>query len=269
MVGIYDYKIKPRKGELLILDKSSKAKVNRILFPIPGEHTKGIVVIPTVSGNILIGSTAEEIEDKEDTTTSAIGIDSLLNGAIKSVPSISQKDVIRTFAGSRAVTINNSNDFYIEASKVIKGFVSVAGIQSPGIASSPAIAEYVRDILANEGVELKVNDNFDPYRRDILRMSEIDNKVKDQLIKENSKYGHIICRCEQVSEGEIIDCIKRPVGATTVDGVKKRTRAGMGRCQGGFCQDRIISILSRELNKSELDILKENTGSKIIYTNLK
>lgn len=269
MVGIYDYKIKPRKGELLILDKSLKTKVNKILFPIPSNHTKGIVIIPTVSGNILIGSTAEEIEDKEDTSTSVMGVNSLLNGAKKLVASISGKNVIRTFAGSRAVAINNSNDFYIKASGKFKGFISVAGIQSPGIASSPAIAEYVRDMLDNEGLKLKINHNFDPYRKNVVHMNETSIEERDKLIKSNPKYGHIICRCEQISEGEIIDCIKRPVGAVTVDGVKRRTRAGMGRCQGGFCQDRVISILARQLDESDINILKENKGSKILYSNLK
>jgi glycerol-3-phosphate dehydrogenase len=269
MVGIHDYKMIPRKGELLLFDNSIKAKVNKILFPIPAEHTKGIAVIPTVSGNILIGSTAEEIEDREDTSTSAMGGSSLLNGARKLIPSLSPKSVIRTFSGSRAVVLNNSNDFYIKASKTVKGFINVAGIQSPGVASSPAIAEYVRDILDNEGLKMEVNYDFNPYRRNIVRIKDVSFEKRDELIKSNPKYGHIICRCEQISEGEIIDSIKRPVGAVTVDGVKRRTRAGMGRCQGGFCQDRVVSILANKLNKSDSDILKEDRGSNIIYSALK
>lgn len=269
MVGIHDYEIKPRKGELLIMDKSLNVNLHTVLFPIPGPHTKGIVVIPSVSGNVLIGSTAEDIEDKNDVSTTTAGTNSLLNGARGLVPGILPNKVIRTFAGLRAVAVNNNNDFFIEASKEVKGFVSVAGIQSPGIASSPAIAEYVRDILSNEGLDLKVRADFNPYRKSPVRLSELSAEEKDKFIKENPEYGHIICRCEQISEGEIVDSIRRHVGAVTIDGVKRRTRAGMGRCQGGFCQDRVMSILARELSVSKEEILKEDTGSEIIYTNLK
>lgn len=269
LVGIYDYTIKPRLGEILVLDKSIGFKLNVPIFPIPSAHTKGIVVIPTVSGNIVVGSTARMTEDKNDVSTTSQGVHQLLDGASRIVPEINAKKVIRTFAGLRPVALNNNDDFIIEASKTIKGFISVAGIQSPGVASAPAIAEYVRDILSNEGLVLKEKADFNPYRKPILDFSELSDNEKDKLIKEDSKYGHIVCRCECVTEGEIVSAIKRPVGATTIEGVKRRTRAGMGRCQSGFCQHKVLSILSRELGISKERVLLENEGSNIVFDKLK
>lgn len=269
MVGIEDYKIKPRLGEILIIDKSIGFELNTVLFPIPGEHTKGIVVIPTVSGNIIVGSTAVMKEDREFISNTTEGINELLSGASTLVPEISSKNVIREFVGLRPVEIGSHNDFVIEESKTVKGFVNAIGIQSPGVASSPAIAKYVAEILENAGLELKEKLDFNPYRKQHVDMSELSNEEKDKIIQMNPKFGNVVCRCEFVTEGEIISSINSPVGALTVDGVKRRTRSGMGRCQGSFCQHKVLSILSRELGVPKEDILLENEYSQLVYGQLK
>lgn len=269
MVGIHDYTIKPRLGELLILDKSCSINLRTVLFPIPGPHTKGIGVMPTISGNVLVGSTAVMINDKEYLSNTTDGINKLLNGSRKLVPKISPKSIIREFVGLRAVAMESGDDFFIEASKEIPNFISAVGIQSPGIAASPAIAEYVRDILSNQGLNLIPKKDFKDYREPIADFSKLSDVEKDKIIKNNPSYGNIVCRCETVTEGEIISAIKRPVGATTIDGIKRRTRAGMGRCQSGFCQHKVLSILSRELNKSRDELLLENDNSNIVFGRLK
>ncbi|TDT61279.1 NAD(P)/FAD-dependent oxidoreductase [Fonticella tunisiensis] len=268
LVGIEDYEIKPRFGELLVMDKAIGFELNTVLFPLPGNRTKGIVVIPTVHGNIIVGSTARMTEDKEDISVTKEGIEELLNGAKHLVPDIEKRFLIRQFAGLRPVE-TNTNDFVIEASKKVKGFINAIGIQSPGVASAPAIAEMVRDILSNEGLDLKEKKSFNPYRTPILDFSELTDEEKDELIRKKPSYGRVICRCETVTEGEILSAINRPVGAVTVDGVKRRTRAGMGRCQGGFCQHRIVSILSRELGIPKDEVLLENEKSKLIFGKMK
>lgn len=269
MVGINEYKIQPRLGELLVLDKSIGFELNTALFPIPSPHTKGIVVIPSIAGNIIIGSTARMVEDKENVDTTTEGINQLITGAQKIVSEITPKKVIRAFAGLRPVALDKDDDFIIEASSTVHGFISVAGIQSPGVASAPAIAEYVRDILSNIGAELKEKSDFNGYREPMKEFNLLSNIEKDELIKENSKYGHVVCRCETITEGEIIEAIRRPVGATTIEGIKRRTRAGMGRCQGGFCQPKVLSILSRELEIPEKNVLLENEKSNVVIGNLK
>lgn len=269
MLKIHDYTINPRHGSLLIFDKSMDIDLNTVMFPIPSSHTKGIAVIPTIAGNIIIGSTAEMVEDKEDTSTKKDEIDQLLNGAKLLAPKINPRKVIREFAGLRPVAIDNNDDFYIGASKDVRGFISVAGIQSPGVAASPAIAEYVRDILSNEGLELKEKSDFNEYRQAPVDFSELSEEEKNNLIKKDPKYGQIVCRCEYVTEGEIIDSIRRPVGALTIDGVKRRTRAGMGRCQSGFCQHKVLSILSRELNLPKDRIALDEKDSNIVFGLLK
>jgi glycerol-3-phosphate dehydrogenase len=269
MVDINEYTIKPRLGELIVMDKSIGFELNTALFPIPSERTKGIVVIPSIEGNILIGSTAKMVDNKEDVSTSTEGINALLNGAQKVVPKITPKKVIREFAGLRSVAFNNNDDFIIEASKNSQGFISIAGIQSPGVASAPAIAEYVRDILCDIGANLKRKENFNTYRKPAKEFNELSDEEKSQLIKENPQYGNIVCRCETITEGEIVEAIRRPVGATTIEGVKRRTRAGMGRCQGGFCQSKVLSILSRELGIPREQMLLEGDNSHIAFGNLK
>ena len=176
--------------------------------------------------------------------------DELIKGAKMLLPDFDPRCIIRTFAGQRPVVLNNGNDFYIRESETVKGFIHAAGIQSPGIASSPAIAEYVRDLLANAGLDLKDKSDYNPYREPIPDFSDLSLEEQDALIKKDPAWGKIVCRCETVPEGEIIAAIHSTLGARTVEGVKRRTRAGMGRCQSGFCQYKVMQILSRELGKN-------------------
>lgn len=262
MAGAEEYTITPRKGEYLLFDNQCGDLVSRTIFPTPSKISKGILVAPTVDGNVFIGPNSNNIEDKEDKKVTQPGIDEIVSGAKKLVPNLPMRNIITSFAGLRAVS--STNDFIIEASKKVKGFINVGGIQSPGLSAAPAIAEMVIDILDNEGVKLEIKKDFNPHRPKKYRFRELDNETREKLIKQNPAYGHIICRCETITEAEIVDAIHRPVGARSVDAVKRRTRAGMGRCQGGFCSPRVVEILARELGKSPLDITKKGPGSEML-----
>ncbi len=267
MAGIHEYKIQGRHGNLLILDKALPIKT--VMFPCPGPDTKGIALIPTVSGNFLIGSTATMREDKYDVTNDAQGMEELIEGAKKLLPDFDPRCVIRPFAGQRPVALDNDNDFYIKESETVKGFIHVAGIQSPGVASAPAIAEYTRDLLANAGLDLKEKIDYNPYRKPIPDFSELTLEEQDALIRQDGRWGKIVCRCETVPEGEIVAAIHSTLGAHTVESVKRRTRAGMGRCQGGFCQYRVMQILARELGIPEEEVLFEDKGSQVLFGKMK
>lgn len=262
MAGESYFSIKPRKGEYLLLDKNQGKVVNRVIFQTPSKMGKGILVSPTVDGNLLIGPNAVDIEDREDNSTSASGLNQVAQGALRSVPSVNVKEVITSFAGLRATP--STGDFIIEESGKVKGFINAAGIESPGLTSAPAIAEYVADILRNSGIELLPNERFNPVRLPVKRFIEINDDEKVGVIKENPKYGRIICRCEKVTEGEIVASINKPAGARSLDGVKRRTRAGMGRCQGGFCSPRVMEILSRELGIPMEEVTKMGGKSRIL-----
>jgi len=256
------FNIAPRRGEYLLFDKSQGHLVNRVIFQPPTRMGKGILVIPTVEGNLLIGPNANDIEAKDDFSTTASGLDEVVKGALKSVPSINLREVVTSFAGLRAVS--STGDFIIGESAEVKGFINVAGIESPGLTSAPAIAEYVIDILQKGGLEMIENENYNPVRKKLWRFRDMDNEQIAAAINRDSAYGKIVCRCEKVSEGEIIDCIKRPAGARDLDGVKRRTRAGMGRCQGGFCTPRVVEILSRELGIPMGEVTKSGYGSGLL-----
>ncbi len=262
MVGDDEVNIIPRRGEYLLLDKRQGNVVNTVIFQPPSVMGKGILVTPTVDGNLLIGPTAETIEDKDNIATTNIGLNAVIEGARKSVPSFDTRDVITSFAGLRATS--SRGDFIIEESKHAKGFVHVAGIESPGLSATPAIAEYVIDVLKNMGVTLTGKEKHDPVRKPVIRFRELSREDQAKAIKENPLYGNIICRCEIVTEGEIVDCIHRPAGAINLDGVKRRTRAGMGRCQGGFCAPRVVDILAREMKIPKEDVTKMGGKSKIL-----
>lgn len=267
MAGAEEYTITPRKGEYLIFDKQFGDLVKRAIFPTPTKISKGILVCPTVDGNVFIGPNSNNIEDKNDTSVGAPGIEEIITGGRKLVPNLPLKNVITSFAGLRAVS--NTNDFIIEASKLVKGFINVGGIQSPGLSSAPAIALMVKDILEEEGLALKEKPNFIPHRPKKVRFRELDNQQRKKLIEENPAYGHVICRCETITEAEIVDAIRRPVGARSIDAVKRRTRAGMGRCQGGFCSPRVLEILQRELGIDPLEVTKKGPGSNILVGYIK
>jgi glycerol-3-phosphate dehydrogenase len=267
MAGAEEYSITPRKGEYLIFDKHFGNLVSKAIFPTPTKISKGILVCPTVDGNIFIGPNSNNIEDKNDTSVNPPGIKEIIEGGKKLVPDLPLKNIITSFAGLRAVS--NTNDFIIEASKKVRGFINVGGIQSPGLTSAPAIAIMVREILQEQGVTLKEKPDFIPQRPKKVRFRELDNKERSKLIEQNPAFGHVICRCETVTEAEIIDAIKRPVGARSIDAVKRRTRAGMGRCQGGFCSPRVLEIIARDLGIAPLEITKKGPDSNMLVARIK
>ena len=269
LAGLHEYKVQGRHGNICVLDRNMPTPIGTVMFPCPSPDTKGIALIPMVHGNWIIGSTATMRGDKEDTTGDAEGIAELIEGAHKLIPDFADGSVIRTYAGQRPVALDNDNDFWIHPSETLPHFIHAAGIQSPGAATSPAIAEYVRDLLADAGLDLKPRPEYTKYRVNPVDFSELSTKEQDELIARDPTYGHIVCRCETVTEGEIIAAIHEPIGARTVDGVKRRTRAGMGRCQSGFCQYKVMGILARELDVPQEEIIKEEMGSPVLFGKIK
>lgn len=244
MVGDSNFDVHPRRGEYLLLDKDSGGIVSHTIFVTPSKLGKGILVSPTVDGNLLLGPTAVDTEDKENKDTSAEFFASILNVAEKSVSGIPKNKTITSFCGLRSV--GSTGDFIINMPR--DRFVNVAGIESPGLSASPAIAEYVVELLKEAGLSLTKRENPVTKRRSMHAFREASIEEKNRMIKENPSYGKIVCRCEGVTEGEILDAIRIEPKATDLDGVKRRTRSQMGRCQGGFCSPYIIELLSRELN---------------------
>ena len=261
MVSDKKIHITARRGDYCLMDKEAGTHVGRTIFALPGKLGKGILVTPTIHGNLLVGPTAVDVEDKEGINTTAEGLAQLFAEAGMSVKNIPARQVITSFAGLRAH--EDGGDFIIGEAEDAKGFIDCAGIESPGIASSPAIGEMIADLL-REKMDLKEKDDFVPTRQGIRSPSTLSIEDRNALINENPAYGNIICRCEMVTEGEIIDAIKRPLGAKSLDGVKRRTRAGMGRCQSGFCAPRTMEILARECGMSMFDITKAGGKSRIV-----
>ena len=265
MISGYKMKIVPRRGEYLLYDKRVGDLVSHTLFQIPTALGKGILVTPTVHGNLLTGPTALDIEDKEGVETSGEGIRQVQEKAALSVPDIPGKQVITSFAGLRAHIVemqgrSDVEDFLIEEAKDAPGFIDVAGIESPGLSSAPAIGEYVSG-LVTAILKPERKAQFISARKGIPNMALSSDEERHRLISEDPKYANVICRCEMVTEGEIINAIRRPVGAVTTDGIKRRTRAGMGRCQAGFCNPRVVEILASELSVDESEIRKSGAGS--------
>lgn len=260
MVSEKKISIIPRKGDYCLLDKSAGNHVSKTIFALPGKYGKGVLVTPTIHGNLLLGPTAIDIEDKEGTNTTREGLDQVLQKAGENVKNIPMRSVITSFAGLRAH--EEKDDFIIGEVEGAEGFIDCAGIESPGLSSCPAIgvmaAELVKEILKPEE-----NPDFVGTRKGILRPDTLTKEERNQLIRENPAYGNIICRCEMITEGEIIDAITRPLGAKSLDGVKRRTRAGMGRCQSGFCSPRVMEILSRECGMDMREITKSGGRSVI------
>ncbi|NVM55922.1 MAG: NAD(P)/FAD-dependent oxidoreductase [Candidatus Helarchaeota archaeon] len=265
MVGLDYFTITPRKGEYILLDKKC-IELNHVLFPIPTPISKGIVVSPTYEKHIFLGPNAQNIDDKDDLSITTEGLIEIIQGGRKLIPDLPINQAIVTYAGLRAVA--NTNEFIIEPTKV-GGFVNVAGIQSPGLSASLAIAEYIVDIVKECGIELNPNPNFNPIRKVPPRFAILTDEERSKLILKNPDYGTIICRCEHITKAEAKAAIHRPLGATTLDGVKFRTRAQMGRCHGGFCTNRIIDILSEELNVPVEQISKKGPKSELIIAKTK
>jgi glycerol-3-phosphate dehydrogenase len=262
MVSSRSFKIYPRRGQYNVLDKSVGNIVSHVIFQAPTKLGKGILVTPTVHGNLLVGPDAEEIDDKENTSTTSERIQFIRKVSEKTTEKVPFNTTITSFAGLRARP--STGDFIIEESKEAKGFINVAGIESPGLSASPAIAKYVVDILEGIAGKLKEKKDYIEKRRPVIRFMELRDEEKEQLIRKDPRYGRIICRCEGITEGEIVDVINRNAGARTVDGVKRRARPGMGRCQGGFCGPRVMEILARELEMDIKEIVKGNKDSYIL-----
>lgn len=263
MVGQDDFEITPRRGEYYLFDKRVGDLVSRPLFPVPGESSKGIVVAPTVDGNLIAGPNALLVGDKGDLATTAAGLAEVLEGARRLVPGLPVRESIANFAGLRAVAVP-VGDFVIGPSPEMPNFINAAGIQSPGLTAAPAIAETVCDILAHAGLALREKADWNPVRKGPKRFSDLGPDEQSSLIEQDPLWGHIICRCESVTEAEIVEALHRPAPCTTLDGVKFRTRAGAGRCQGGFCGPRVLAIISRELGIPPEQVTKKGGGSYIL-----
>ena len=269
-------RITPTKGEYQLFDKQWGGLVKHILFPIPTKLSKGILVTPTVHGNLLIGPNSYQVKEKEDLSSTMTGINEVYAGAKKLVPSLPSKDLVTTFAGLRS-DIEGGNDFIIEVSKKVKGLINVTGIESPGLSSAPAIAEMVTELLkvVFQDISAKVAFSYKEYFIETLpkqpKLADYLEKISEwqEVVKKNYNYGEVICRCEKVTKGEILDAIRQPVPSKSLDAIKRRVRAGMGRCQGGFCSYRVLKILSEELNVSSLNITKKGLGSEILKTSIK
>jgi glycerol-3-phosphate dehydrogenase len=251
MVAEKRFTITPRKGEYMLMDKDTGGVVSHTIFQLPTKMGKGILVTPTVHGNLLVGPTAENIDDKENTATTASGIAEVKAKGSLSVEGLPFNKVITSFTGLRAV--GDTHDFIIE--EAAPNFFNAAGIESPGLTSAPAIAEMLRELLS-KNTDLKLKAEHKDTRKGVVHFAELDRETQNALIKKEPSYGNIVCRCETITEGEILDAINRPLGATTLDGVKRRTRAGMGRCQAGFCSPKTILLLSEKLGCGIGDIKK-------------
>lgn len=260
MVGDSSFTITPRRGEYILLDKECGNLVKHTIFRTPSKMGKGILVSPTVDGNLLTGPTSENIEDKLDKTTTAEGLSRVIRQANENVRGVPFNKSITSFTGLRAV--GSTGDFIINSPR--RGFINVAGIESPGLSASPAIAKMVVQMVSEQGVELVEKADYNPYRKAMHHFRNADIAEKNEIIKKDGSFGRIICRCEGVSEGEILEAIRTNPKPSDIDGVKRRTRAQMGRCQGGFCSPYIMKMLAREMGTSLEEITKNGGQSKLV-----
>ena len=266
-----EFKITARKGEYFILDKAD-ILISQVMFPVPSPVSKGVLVTATMHGNAVLGPTAQEQEDKEDRSVTRAGLEEVWNGAMKLVPQLSQRQIIATFAGLRpggnapceTPGIDYGKDYIIEIPDKVRGFVNLGGIESPGLTSSPAIAMRIIDMLRDAGEKLEDKPDWDPIRPARPRFRDLPPAEQKILIQNDPSYGRIVCRCEYVTEGEIVAEIHAPIPARTYDAIKRRTWLGTGRCQGGFDTPRVVEILARELGVSPLEVTKKGSGSKLL-----
>ncbi|MBQ7236629.1 MAG: NAD(P)/FAD-dependent oxidoreductase [Clostridia bacterium] len=259
--GDNSFTVGGRKGEYILLDRECGDFVKHTLFFTPTEKGKGILVSPTVDGNIILGPTAEQVSDK-NVETSVDGLKDVQEKAAKMCDKVPFGGTITSFAGTRAYC--NIHDFIIEESKTVEGLINCAGIESPGLTSAPAIAKFVVEDLVSKFFEMVDNLDFDGQRKPDDFFNNLSVEEKNNIIKENPAYGKIICRCERITEGEIVRAIKTNPPATNVDAIKRRTRSGMGRCQGGFCQPQVVEIIARELNIPIEQVTKSGKGSYLL-----
>ncbi|TVR05470.1 MAG: FAD/NAD(P)-binding oxidoreductase [Spirochaetaceae bacterium] len=257
-----DFAITARRGEYFIFDPN-RVQVQNVLFPMPTDKGKGILVSTTAHGNTFVGPNAEEVADKEDTTATRDGMAEILEGGRRLIPSLESRDIIAGFSGVRA-TGNANRDFVIEISATVGGLLNVAGIESPGYVSAPAIAERVEGLLRNAGLEMVAKNEWNPRRPARPAFKELNHEQRSDLIRRNPNYGRIVCRCENVTEGEIVDAIHSPVPARDYDAIKRRCWLGTGRCQGSFDYPRVMEILSRELDIPMTAVTKKGPGSEFL-----
>ena len=261
MVGDNSFTVRPRRGEYMLLDREVGGHISNTIFRCPSKMGKGVLVSPTVDGNLLLGPTAEDIDDKENTETTAEGLAKVRTLAAEQVSRIDFSKVITSFTGLRAT--GSTGDFVI--GMPVPGFLNLAAIESPGLSSAPAIAEYTVSLFKEAGYDAKMRDDFNGSRRAMHYFSHLSIDEKNQLIKQRPEYAHVICRCETITEGEILGAIRTNPRPTDVDGVKRRTRASMGRCQGGFCTPYIIDLLAREMGVDYTAITKFGGNSYINF----
>lgn len=264
LVSDKKYHIIPKKGDYVLMDREVGGLVKSTIFQLPTKAGKGVLVTPTVHGNLLVGPSATDTEDKDATATTQDDLSMIMEKAKLSANNIPFNKVITSFSGVRAHEDNG--DFIIE--EAADNFFDCVGIESPGLSAAPAIGEYVSDLVGTKLNSTK-KDHFVNERKGIVKLASLNKDERAELIKKNPNYGQIICRCEEISEGEIIDAIRRNPGAKSLDGVKRRVRAGMGRCQAGFCSPKVMEILARELAKPLEEICKNNPNSKMVYGKMK
>ncbi len=260
MVDEHKFTITPSKGEYYLLDKNQGGLVSHIIFQCPDHNGKGVLVAPTVDGNLIVGPNAVPSQN-DDVSTTSLGQEFVKRMAVKSVPSINFRESIRNFAGLRALT--EEEDFIVGESKTQKGFFNIAGMKSPGLSSAPAISLDVIEMLQKSGLELIEKDDFIDTR-EILRFKHLNDEERTSAIKQNPLYGAIVCRCETITEGEIVDALHREIVPSSIDGIKRRCSSGMGRCQGGFCGARVQQIIARELNIPLAEVPLDRKGMGII-----
>lgn len=267
MIGDNTVQIQPRRGDYFILDKTVGTLVTRTIFQCPTDMGKGVLVSPTVDGNLLIGPTSANTDDRVNTATTPDGLLNVKKLSVKSCPKVSARSAITSFAGLRAHPLND--DFILGQSKVNDHFIHASGIESPGLTASPAIAEYLAELVYEIAGKPGENPDFCDTREEPFHFRSATDEERAAAIAKNPAYGRIICRCESITEGEILDAIRAPAGARDVDGVKRRTRAGMGRCQGGFCGSKVVELLSKELNVPMNEITKFGANSRILFDKTK
>ena len=259
-----DFTEHPRKGQFLVLDRETKVRPNHVIMPVPTPKTRGKLVFTSAHGNVLLGPSAEDGTDKTDHSTTREGLDDVIADCRKLIPDIIVADTITQFAGLRPV--RTPEGYHIAWSEDVDGFFAISGLRSDGVSTSVGVAHYVRDLFKEKGVELREKEGFIGTRKAIESYAKATPERQEELLKEDPRYGNMICRCESVSEAEICQAIHRVPGAKSLDGVKRRLRAGMGRCQGGFCSPRVTEILARELGVSVTEITKKGGESVIAFT---
>lgn len=262
MVAEPAFEIRPKRGNYYVLDHEIKNVVNHIVFQCPTDKGKGVLVTPTAYGNFMVGPDSDFITDKECTATDRLGLEFIRQACSLTTHAVPFDKVIRSFAGLRAST--SSGDFILGEAEGAPGFIDVAAFDSPGLSSTPAVAQYIAGLLQTLEGELRPKANYNPVRRRVIRFHELSEEEKIRLIKENPAYGNVICRCEGVTEAEIVDAVHRNAGAKSVKAVKKRCRPGAGRCQGGFCGPRVLEILARELGIDRVQVPYDSSAAYIL-----